>query len=123
MKCPGCKIPIQKSEGCNGMTCANCKTTFDYRTGSLSDHGSSNRPVTLQTKKIFDFEFKDYYQYDVARKLRLFELGAPKEPSTVMLNNAVAKLLNDSDVSVTVDGIAVAKIGRASCRERVCTTV
>lgn len=27
-KCPGCKSPIEKSDGCNHMTCKKCRFEF-----------------------------------------------------------------------------------------------
>lgn len=39
IKCPKCKTPVEKSEGCNGMTCAACGENFDYQTGEPGDHG------------------------------------------------------------------------------------
>lgn len=48
--CPNCKIPIERSDGCNGMTCASCQTTFDYSNGQLSNHGSSNAPIKLRER-------------------------------------------------------------------------
>eukprot|EP00117_Sycon_ciliatum_P019478 scpid62298/ scgid17648/ Probable E3 ubiquitin-protein ligase RNF217; IBR domain-containing protein 1; RING finger protein 217 len=33
-RCPKCKIPIQRSSGCNNMTCSKCHTSFCYRCGS-----------------------------------------------------------------------------------------
>ncbi|GAA5973092.1 hypothetical protein JCM11641_006264 [Rhodosporidiobolus odoratus] len=32
-RCPGCDVPIQKSHGCNHVTCAKCSTHFCYRCG------------------------------------------------------------------------------------------
>ncbi|TXT10734.1 hypothetical protein VHUM_02239 [Vanrija humicola] len=32
--CPGCKSIIEKSEGCNHMTCDHCRTHFCYRCGA-----------------------------------------------------------------------------------------
>lgn len=32
--CPGCKSIIEKSEGCNHMTCDQCRTHFCYRCGA-----------------------------------------------------------------------------------------
>ncbi|XP_063091110.1 E3 ubiquitin-protein ligase RNF217 isoform X1 [Cavia porcellus] len=32
-KCPKCKIHIQKTEGCDHMTCSQCNTNFCYRCG------------------------------------------------------------------------------------------
>ncbi|KAI0034912.1 hypothetical protein K488DRAFT_76929 [Vararia minispora EC-137] len=33
MKCPQCSVQVEKSHGCNHMTCAKCKTHFCYRCG------------------------------------------------------------------------------------------
>ncbi|XP_051951958.1 E3 ubiquitin-protein ligase RNF217-like [Xyrauchen texanus] len=37
-KCPRCKIHIQRTEGCDHMTCAQCNTNFCYRCGEKYRH-------------------------------------------------------------------------------------
>ncbi|KAJ0060797.1 hypothetical protein NL108_001676, partial [Boleophthalmus pectinirostris] len=37
-KCPQCKIHIQRTEGCDHMTCAQCNTNFCYRCGERYRH-------------------------------------------------------------------------------------
>eukprot|EP00961_Rhodomonas_salina_P018881 254084-Rhodomonas_salina.1 len=38
-KCPGCKTPIQRSDGCPHMTCTLCKTEFCYFCGKATPPG------------------------------------------------------------------------------------
>jgi hypothetical protein len=33
--CPNCRVRVTRSEGCSQMWCTNCKTAFDYVTGSI----------------------------------------------------------------------------------------
>lgn len=49
--CPGCKLPIFKNEGCDSITCANCKTNFVYSTGKIGGHGSSNATIKIDVNK------------------------------------------------------------------------
>ncbi|KDR84753.1 hypothetical protein GALMADRAFT_217815 [Galerina marginata CBS 339.88] len=35
--CPGCESPVEKSEGCNHMTCSKCRKHFCYRCGMQLD--------------------------------------------------------------------------------------
>ncbi|XP_037541306.1 probable E3 ubiquitin-protein ligase RNF217 [Nematolebias whitei] len=37
-KCPQCKIHIQRTEGCDHMTCTQCNTNFCYRCGNRYRH-------------------------------------------------------------------------------------
>lgn len=43
--CPACGVPIERSEGCNHMTCATCGCHFMYDSGHIGGHGSHNRPI------------------------------------------------------------------------------
>jgi hypothetical protein len=95
-KCPKCNIAIERSEGCNGMTCASCQTTFDYSTGQVSDHGSHNIIVGPQKTK-FKFDFKQSYPEEIGRRLFIIESNEPKEPSILALNNTIQKLLTQQE--------------------------
>lgn len=49
VKCPNCYVPVEKSLGCNNMTCGMCKTNFSYTTGEKTQYGSEKvRPVHLK---------------------------------------------------------------------------
>lgn len=51
-QCPKCHQTIEKSDGCDNMTCAVCQTNFSYSTGERTvagNHGASI-PVRLSTE-------------------------------------------------------------------------
>lgn len=48
VQCPGCNLPVVKSQGCDSITCANCRTNFLYNTGEKGGHGSG----TIAIKQI-----------------------------------------------------------------------
>ncbi len=102
MKCPKCSVPIERSEGCNGMTCASCKETFDYRTGEVSNHGSTNT-IIAPVKAKFKFDFKQNYDEPIAKKLFIIEDHEAKEPSITKLNNVIQKLLSKEGDAIIVE--------------------
>ncbi|GAA5916522.1 uncharacterized protein JCM6883_005447 [Sporobolomyces salmoneus] len=57
--CPGCQIRVEKSHGCNHMTCGKCRTHFCYRCGkSISPtepYRHFNTPSSICYGKLFDF--------------------------------------------------------------------
>ncbi|KAI0314981.1 RWD-domain-containing protein [Amylostereum chailletii] len=60
MACPNCNIHVEKSAGCNHMTCGRCKTHFCYRCGMRLD---GNKPYAHFStaglpcyQKLFDVE-------------------------------------------------------------------
>jgi len=95
-KCPGCQFPIEKSMGCNGMTCANCTTTFNYGTGELANHGSSNAPITNREIIFLSTEFQSQLSEEELQVLLEIESMEPKQHSEVTLINLLKKyyLLN-----------------------------
>ncbi|GAA6007204.1 hypothetical protein JCM10207_001545 [Rhodosporidiobolus poonsookiae] len=58
-RCPGCDVPVQKSQGCNHMTCAKCASHFCYRCGkSISPtdpYKHFSTPGASCYGKLFDF--------------------------------------------------------------------
>ncbi|KIJ68739.1 hypothetical protein HYDPIDRAFT_81319 [Hydnomerulius pinastri MD-312] len=59
MACPGCEIHIEKSVGCNHMTCWKCHTHFCYRCGgkinAANPYAHFSTPHTPCFSKLFDF--------------------------------------------------------------------
>ena len=43
VKCPECHVPVQKIDGCNNLTCANCKTRFLNYTGERGGSGGGTQ--------------------------------------------------------------------------------
>lgn len=72
-KCPTCGIIIEKSEGCNGMTCASCKTTFDYKTGELSDHGSYNKEVVVKDSTRLSIKYRNISSLILSKLIKIEE--------------------------------------------------
>ncbi|KAI6109433.1 hypothetical protein EDD16DRAFT_1614007 [Pisolithus croceorrhizus] len=58
-KCPGCALRVEKSMGCNHMTCSKCKTHFCYRCGhkisATNPYQHFSTPGTSCYSRLFDF--------------------------------------------------------------------
>ena len=89
-QCPNCKIPIEKSEGCRSMKCANCHTMFDYYTKDKADHGGSNKDINIKEKIKLSNEYKKIYSEEIIKLLMLFEQTIP----TVDFEKNNQKILN-----------------------------
>ncbi|KAI6020796.1 hypothetical protein BKA83DRAFT_1432233 [Pisolithus microcarpus] len=58
-ECPGCALRVEKSMGCNHMTCSKCKTHFCYRCGhrisATNPYQHSSTPGSSCFSRLFDF--------------------------------------------------------------------
>ncbi|KAE9410815.1 hypothetical protein BT96DRAFT_961538 [Gymnopus androsaceus JB14] len=61
--CPGCNIHIEKSLGCNHMTCTKCRQHFCYRCGAklqaASPYQHFSTPGSSCFNKLFDFNSEE----------------------------------------------------------------
>ncbi|KAJ3870155.1 hypothetical protein EV359DRAFT_69515 [Lentinula novae-zelandiae] len=61
--CPGCKVHIEKSLGCNHMVCSKCKQHFCYRCGSrlsaTSPYQHFSIPGSRCFNKLFDYSSEE----------------------------------------------------------------
>ena len=57
IKCPNCLLPVEKSSGCNDMTCASCKTNFCYRTGEIISTGGHSTFIEINDEKLLSESF------------------------------------------------------------------
>jgi len=63
MSCPSCHVHVEKSMGCNHMTCSKCKQHFCYRCGSKlqasNPYEHFSRPGTGCYSKLFDVGWEE----------------------------------------------------------------
>lgn len=106
IKCPKCSIAISRSEGCNHMTCAVCKTMFIYTTGEESNSGSHNKDVNVREihKQSVEFEKDKLYDLDTLNVLRKIEEKVPSNTTgkTALLSLIKEYLLYDDKITESI---------------------
>ncbi len=94
VKCPNCFLPIERSSGCPSMTCMNCKTNFDYRTGERGGHGNGNNKGVHAVEKLrLSTVYKSTFTTDQLQIILLIEAKEPKLQSDVKIRNLVKAIL------------------------------
>jgi hypothetical protein len=85
VKCPKCKLPVTKSQGCDNITCSICKTNFDFITGKITSAGNhSDDTLTLKNHDLQPSIIlaKDKkYNEEFLNLLRKIENKKPKDDS------------------------------------------
>lgn len=100
VKCPGCKLPVFKNEGCDSITCSNCSTNFKYSTGEIGGHGSHNtKLVTDQndTKKL-SHVYQKVLNRDQLDSLVQYESTEPKKVKNEIILKPIKEYLLESSV-------------------------
>lgn len=96
VKCPKCKLPIEKASGCNYMTCANCKECFTYNDGKIASHGSVNRSITLREEYSMSTSHESKLKNDGLLDLVVkLELLKPNPPSVIPIQNLLIKMYKE----------------------------
>jgi hypothetical protein len=103
VKCPKCSLPVQKSDGCNYMTCAVCNTHFDYITGQPTDVGNhgKNTDVRVQKTLLLSRVYADLYAQTILDLLDEIENMKP----TVVPFDQIVKILVDIKKAQSPDEI------------------
>lgn len=107
VKCPNCLLPIQRSEGCNNMTCASCGTNFDYASGKVGGSGSQNTRVA--TRQQFKLSSIHPNIGDNSMKVLLeIEAMEPVVPSTDQVNTALRCMYQTGNQKIAAKKICAA---------------
>jgi hypothetical protein len=100
--CPKCGVHIERSEGCDHMTCAACHTNFIYSTGAASGSGSHNAAVSLTPNKRRLSEAYSGLSQELKDLLVQIEDREPSSADPKIMINAVASYLQQPDAKKLV---------------------
>lgn len=79
VKCPTCAIPVERTWGCNFMTCPYCKTNFDYTNGKKSEKGNHSEQVLVEKQKTLVNIFSNNVDEKILPILQKIDLLLPKQ--------------------------------------------
>ncbi len=114
VRCPTCNIPVQKSQGCNAITCAVCNTNFDYISGekcSAGNHGASVM-FELNDYNILSNIYKDVYTKYCIGILQAIENEKPSDPNEKIVINMLKRIYirNNDGLDSEIDYHNLAKV-------------
>ena len=88
IKCPNCKLPVFKNEGCDNITCSNCQTKFIYSTGKIGGSGSVNAKikVNVDKKNLLSIEHRNKLaEVELELILKIESLEPPIKSKNILL--------------------------------------
>ncbi|QJE49109.1 hypothetical protein LMBV_046 [Largemouth bass virus] len=96
IKCPTCKKHVEKIDGCNDMTCAYCKTDFNYRTGEVQAGGTHNKIFITDHRNLLSVKFASKLGQDTISMLQKLEsmITVPKFPTKIPARNRSAFIVD-----------------------------
>jgi uncharacterized Zn finger protein (UPF0148 family) len=111
IKCPGCKLPVFKNEGCDSITCSNCGSNFKYSTGELGGHGSHNaklqKTISIQQKEKLSNVLEKKLNKECLELLLVLEALEPKVVTKDTILTPLKKYYQDKDADMAGKRIAV----------------
>jgi hypothetical protein len=107
-KCPKCSIAIQRSEGCNNMSCTNCGEKFLYSTGESGGYGSVNQKTPLHNYSKFSDVYRDTMTAKIMTLILEFEAKKPHVMSEKVIINSLQKVYRkNSDIDISAKEITL----------------
>ena len=112
IKCPGCKLPVFKNEGCDSITCSNCSINFLYSTGSVGGHGSSNvkleKTILINKKEKLSNMFEKTINEECLQLLLKLESLEPKiKNKTIILRPLINHFKKKGDKNINEDELNI----------------
>lgn len=96
IQCPNCYLHIERSQGCRNMTCASCKTNFDYYTGEKSTHGAESvKSVTIMEQERLSAVYGDVLNAEALDLLLQIEAMQPAPPSDIRIRKLIESIPDD----------------------------
>lgn len=100
-KCPKCLVLVEKKDGCNAITCAVCKTNFDYISGEVSQFSNHGKSIYFDLKEDYRLsqEYSTLYPKEMVSLIYKIEQEKPKVPDFKSIVNYMDKLLSEKEVN------------------------
>lgn len=101
-KCPKCLVLIEKKDGCNAITCAVCKTNFDYISGDVSPFGNHGKSIHFNLKENYTLskEYSSLYPKEIISLIQQIEQQKPlKNQNFNIIVKYMDKLLSEKETN------------------------
>lgn len=100
-KCPKCFVLVEKKDGCNAITCAVCKTNFDYLSGNFSKFGNHGQSIYFDLKRTYRLstEYAKSYDKNIINLLHDIEILKPDRINFDKIIKYCNKLLNKTETN------------------------
>ena len=90
--CPHCNFPVEKSSGCDNITCSHCGKNFLYNSGDTGGTGSTNEQLKeMLVKRRLSVIYDDYLSKVDQSKLEKIEAMEPPQTLITPIINIVSK--------------------------------
>ena len=118
VECPDCHVRIERSMGCDHMTCVSCGAKFNYKTGEKSEFGSQNKKVKLVKQHTLYTEYSDLLSLKGKAMLLLFEKRVPIYPN----KKDIWRIMDNMTPKIASKG-ALSEIPTKSMKIKLCLAV